>query len=123
MICWGATGTLLEHWGHHFGRWEDLIPIARQALTEMALVTRIGAGVTDAHQCWCDVLAAEGWTYAEIRDEANLCHPWLCPWRTLDEGGRIFFKMHHHIVLFLAMECPEGGDFAWGLSPRRLPAT
>lgn len=122
-ICWGATGTLLKHWGHDFGRWEDLLPVARDALEGMTQHTRLGCGLEDSHRAWCEIMAAAGWSYADIRNEPRLCHPWLCEWPRLDEGSRLFFKMTYHIVVFLALEYPEGSDFAWGLTPRRLPAT
>lgn len=121
-ICWGATGTLLEHWGYQFGRWEDLMPIAREALTGMAMHVRCGGGLEDSHDRWREIMTDAGWRYAKVRDETECCHPWLCEWQRLDEGSRLFFKMHRHIVIFLALEYPEGSDFALGLSPRRLPA-
>jgi hypothetical protein len=122
-ISWGATGTLLEHWGHYFGRWEDLIPVARDALTGMAQRVRLGCGLEDSHRHWCEIMTDAGWSYAEGRDEETRCHPWICEWHRLDEGSRLFFKMHQHLVVFLVLEYPEGSDFALGLTPRRLPAT
>jgi hypothetical protein len=121
-ISWGATGTLLEHWGHEFGRWEDLLPVARDALTEMAQRVRLGCSLEASHRHWQEILLADGWDYAEER-ETGRSHPWLCEWERLDEGARLFFKLHRHILVFLALEYPEGSDFALGLSPRRLPAT
>lgn len=123
QISWGAAGTLLEHWGHHFGRWEDLMPVARDALTGMAQHVRMGGSLEDSHKRWCEVMADNGWRWGPERDERSGCHPWLCEWHRLDEGTRLFFKMHRHIVVFLVLEYPEGSDFALGLAPRRLPAT
>lgn len=120
-ICWGAAGRLLKHWGHEFGEWEDLLPIARTALTE---ITRSAVERPDEmHDIWCDVLRADGWCYGPQRDTGRKHHPWMCQWGHLDEGSRLFFKMWRHIVIFIALEYPEGSDFALGLAPRRLPAT
>ena len=122
-ICWGATGTLLEHWKHDLGRWEDLIPEDRAALAGMTLNLRLGSSLEGSHRHWCEIMADAGWSYAEVRDDTKRCHPWLCEWQNLDEGSRLFFKMHRHIVFFLVMEYPEGSDFAQGLTPRRFPVT
>jgi hypothetical protein len=120
-ICWGATGRLLKHWGHDFGDWDDLLPVARNALTE---ITRYAGDAPDElHERWCLVMRSEGWNYAPERDLDGKTHPWICPWHWLDEGSRLFFKMWRHIVIFIALEYPEGSDFALGLAPRRLPAT
>jgi hypothetical protein len=123
QVCWGSSRELLRHWGKDFGAWDDLLPEARQALTGAARHLRLGASVEESHRQWCKILTEAGWRLDEDRDKEEYCHPWLCGWRSLDEGARLFFKMQRHIVVFLVLEYPEGSDFAQGLMPRRLPAT